>query len=165
MKEFIAQRAIRHNGTLYKEGDVLLLNDNHAEALLKNGAVIAYASPKVEVKEVVLLPNYSLIESVIAVKLLTTKQWNELSDAERNALVLEYLTPQQQAEDNEAQGLIGSSKLPSFIDVDGKQVALGDIVAEAFAKSELTISKWNRLSAKARDELLQQHIDTLNKGA
>lgn len=165
MKEFIAQRAIRHNGTLYKEGDVLLLNDNHAEALLKNGAVIAYSSPKVEVKEVVLLPNYSIIESVITGNLLTTKQWNELSDTERNALVLEYLTPQQQAEDNEAKGLIGSSKLPSFIDVNGKQVALGDIVAEAFAKSELTVSKWNRLSAKARDELLQQHIDTLIKGA
>ena len=165
MKEFIAQRAIRHNGTLYKEGDVLLLNDNHAEALLKNGAVIAYASPKVEAKTVELLPNYSLIESVIAAKLLTTKQWNELSDTERNALVLECLTPKQQVEDGEAQGLMGSSKLPSFIDVDGKQVALGDIVAEAFAKSELTVSKWNRLSAKARDELLQQHIDTLNKGS
>jgi len=165
MKEFIAQRAIRHNGTLYKDGDVLLLNDNHAEALLKNGAVIAYASTFGEAKTVELLPNYSLIESVIAVNLLTTKQWNELSDIERNALVLECLTPQQQAEDNEAQGLIGSNKLPSFIDVNGKQVALGDIVAEAFAKSELTVSKWNRLSAKARDELLQQHIDTLIKGA
>lgn len=165
MKEFIAQRAIRHNGTLYKEGDVLLLNDNHAEALLKNGAVIAYASPNVEAKSVALLPNYSIIESVIEAKLLTTKQWNELSDAERNALVLEYLTPPQQTEDSEAQGLIGSNKLPSFIDISGKQVALGDIVAEAFAKSELTISKWNRLSAKARDELLQQHIDTLTKGA
>ena len=165
MKEFIAQRAIRHNGTLYKDGDVLLLNDNHAEALLKNGAVVAYASPKVEEKAVKLLPNYSLIETVISAKLLTTKQWNELSDTERNALVLEHLTPQDKSDNDEAQGLIGSNKLPFFIDVNSKQVALGDIVAEAFAKSELTVSKWNRLSAKARDELLQQHIDTLTKGA
>lgn len=164
MKEFIAQRVIRHNGTLYKEGDVLLLNDNHAEALLKNGAVIAYASPKVDEKSVELVPNYSLIESVIAGNLLATKQWNDLSDLERNALVLKYLTPSQQAEDSEVQGLIGSNKLPSLVDINGKQVAIGDIVAEAFAKSELTISKWNRLSAKARDELLQQHIDTLTKG-
>jgi len=161
MKEFIAQRTIRHNGTLYKEGEVLLLNDNHANALLKNGAVIAYASPKADVVS----PNCSLIESVIAAKSLTTQKWNDLSDSERNALVLEYLTPQEKSEDGEAQGLIGSSKLPSLIDVNGKQVALGDIVADAFAKSELTISKWNRLSAKARDELLQQHIDTLTKGA
>lgn len=165
MKEFIAQRAIRHNGTLYKEGDVLLLSDNHAEALLKNSAVIAYASPKAETKTMELLPNYSLIESVIAANLLTTKQWNELSDTERNALVLECLTPQSKEDNDEAQGLIGSNKLPSFVDVNGKQVALGDIVAEAFAKSELTVSKWNRLSAKARDEILQQHIDTLTKGA
>lgn len=164
MKEFIAQRTIRHNSILYKEGDVLTLEDSHASALLKNGAVIAYASSSTEEAKAD-LPNFTLIESVISAKLLTTKQWNEFSDTERSALVLEYLTPQEKPEDSDAQGLIGSSKLPSIIDINNTQVALGDIVNQAFAKSGLTASKWNRLSAKARDELLQQHIDSLSSGS
>jgi len=147
-----------------KEGDVLTLEDSHASALLKNGAVIAYASSSTEEAKVD-LPNFTIIESVISAKLLTTEQWNEFSDAERSALVLEYLTPQEKSEDSEKQGLIGSSKLPSLIDINNAQVALGDIVNQAFEKSELTASKWNRLSAKARDELLQQHIDSLSSGS
>jgi hypothetical protein len=71
-------------------------------------------------------------------------------------------TTDEEAPAVDESALIGSGTLPSFVDVLGKDVALGDIVRGAFEVSGLTVDEWNALDADERDTRLLDHVDLLN---
>ena len=63
---------------------------------------------------------------------------------------------------NPFQGLYGTDKLPSLVDItDTQQAQLGDIVRGAFAESDMTPDEWNALEPEIRDELIQGHVEKL----
>lgn len=61
------------------------------------------------------------------------------------------------------QMLLGSSTLPSLIEVGGEQVQLGTVVAAAQAASGLSVEDWNKLSEEARDQHLNQQVDAMRQ--
>jgi len=61
--------------------------------------------------------------------------------------------------DEEAEGIYGSSTLPSQVKMGGKEVPLGDAVNAAFEKSGLSVSEWNSRSAEELDALISAEID------
>ena len=59
--------------------------------------------------------------------------------------------------------LVGTNELPSIITLDdGSDIALGDLVGAAFARSSLTIDQWNAAHQSVRDDLLRAEIRFLN---
>lgn len=62
--------------------------------------------------------------------------------------------------------LLGSSILSGVIDiVDGVQVTLGDIVAQAHATSGLSVADWNAQSDEDREEALAATIESMRAEA
>lgn len=58
--------------------------------------------------------------------------------------------------------LIGSDTQPAIFNLlDGTEKQLGDIVADAHEKSEMTIEAWNELEAEAREKFIAAEVDAL----
>lgn len=56
-----------------------------------------------------------------------------------------------------------SSNFPATFDINGKQYALGDIVAQAQAISGKTPEEWNELLDDDRDALIDAELDAVNE--
>ena len=77
-------------------------------------------------------------------------------------LLASMLTEGQELKvDDSAACLLGSSDLPSMVDINGEEVPLGDIVCGAHQKSGLSLTEWNELAGRKRDKLLSDHIASL----
>jgi hypothetical protein len=63
------------------------------------------------------------------------------------------------------EALFGSSILPAVVDVNGEQVALGEIVRGAFNKSHLSVREWNMLDEETREAKLARHLKSLQKNS
>lgn len=61
--------------------------------------------------------------------------------------------------------LLGSSTLPALIEIGGKEVQLGTIVAAAHAASGLSAADWNGLSEEDRDERLNAQVEAMQQQA
>lgn len=62
----------------------------------------------------------------------------------------------------EANGvLIGSDSFDAILNVGGKDVQLGDVVARAFAASGMSADEWNALGAEDRDDLIEAELDRM----
>ncbi len=59
--------------------------------------------------------------------------------------------------------LLGSSILPSIININNKQVQLGDIVTIAHKESKLTVEQWNKLEDLVREAVLTATIYKLRE--
>lgn len=57
--------------------------------------------------------------------------------------------------------LVGSSNFEPVLDVAGKQVQLGDVVAAAFSASGMTVEAWNALTEIERDDLIEAELDRM----
>lgn len=55
--------------------------------------------------------------------------------------------------------LLGSNVHPAEIDVGGKTVTLGEVVAVAFARSGMETAQWNELPEETRHELIDAELD------
>lgn len=58
-------------------------------------------------------------------------------------------------------GLFGSSILPSTLDINGKQVPLGDVVRFAFEESNLSPKDWNVMDEEQREAKLERALRTM----
>lgn len=68
--------------------------------------------------------------------------------------------------DASADTLIGTNILPALIEIaPGKEVQLGEVVAKAHAKSNLSLEDWNALPEADRDALLTAMVDELKAEA
>lgn len=54
--------------------------------------------------------------------------------------------------------LVGSSNFDAVLDVAGKQVQLGDVVAAAHQASGLSVEEWNALTEPERDDLIEAEL-------
>lgn len=54
--------------------------------------------------------------------------------------------------------LVGSSNFDAVLEVAGKQVQLGDVVAAAHAASGMTVEEWNALTEPERDDLIEAEL-------
>jgi hypothetical protein len=83
------------------------------------------------------------------------KEADERAEAERLA-----------AETRASQTLLGSSVLESVIDLTGnKTIALGDVVARAHVRSELSVADWNDLEPAEREAKLATEVEILTEEA
>lgn len=58
--------------------------------------------------------------------------------------------------------LLGSGVLPAMVNIaEGKDVQLGDVVAEAHKASGLSVEEWNELPESERDEKLNAAIEAM----
>jgi hypothetical protein len=57
--------------------------------------------------------------------------------------------------------LLGSSLLPSMINIGDKEVQLGDVVRRAYHDSNLTVTQWNNLDPLEREGLLARAVYTM----
>ncbi len=71
----------------------------------------------------------------------------------------------EEAETSAAMALLGSSVLESSYEIGGKTVSLGDIVASAFAKAEVTAVDWNAADSEAIEELLAAELALMQAAA
>lgn len=56
------------------------------------------------------------------------------------------------------RGLYGSSVLPPFVEINGKQVQLGEVVRGAFQASKLSVKDWNLLDEEQRERKLEKQL-------
>lgn len=61
--------------------------------------------------------------------------------------------------------LYGSSVLPSLIEIGGKDVQLGTVVAAAHLASGLSAEDWNALDEPAREHLLAEQVEAMKAEA
>lgn len=72
------------------------------------------------------------------------------------------LAEEQDSDESQAAGLMGTDKMPSLVDIaEGHQAQLGDIVRGAFAESGATVDEWNGLDPDVRDELIAGHLEAV----
>lgn len=64
-----------------------------------------------------------------------------------------------------SQVLLGSSTLPSLIQIGDAEVQLGVVVASAHKESGMSGKDWNALDEAKRDELLNAHVEALRAQA
>lgn len=62
------------------------------------------------------------------------------------------------------EALLGSSIHISSFDIAGKTYALGEVVAAAFARSELSAKEWNALDEEVRHDLIDNELSLLKSG-
>ena len=70
---------------------------------------------------------------------------------------------QQQAKEDIAIALLGSSVHPATFDIGGKTLQLAEVVALAHIDSGLSAEDWNELSDEARADLIDEQLDKLDK--
>lgn len=63
------------------------------------------------------------------------------------------------------QMLLGSDNFDSEVEIAGKMVQLGVVVAAAHAKSGLTVEQWNALPQDQRDDLIDDAADDMEAAA
>lgn len=74
--------------------------------------------------------------------------------------------PSGKQPDTSADTLIGTNVLPTSIEITpGQTLPLGEVVAKAHAKSNLSLEDWNALPEADRDALLTAMVDELKAEA
>lgn len=90
--------------------------------------------------------------------MLATAEDMAAAAAEPEALVAEDAA-------RELVGLYGSSILPALIEIDGKEVQLGTVVAAAHEASGMTAEDWNAMPEADREKLLADQVEAMKAAA
>lgn len=113
----------------------------------------------------------SLIQDRIAIPAEMTTDTSEktkVSSTNRLSVKLRNkVSPQDNTQpDQSADTLVGTNILPALIEIaPGKEIPLGDVVAKAHTKSNLSLEDWNALPEADRDALLTAMVDELKAEA
>jgi hypothetical protein len=78
-----------------------------------------------------------------------------------NKLIEMVLRAQSPDQPVSSVGLYGSNVQPSTFEVDGAQVQLGTVVADAFTASGLTAEDWNLLPDEVREQRIAEAVERL----